>query len=506
MSAKKSVRAIFALVVLGFGGKLCGLLRNILMARQFGLNMETDAFMTALSGVIVFTSLSLTVTNGLIILYNNLKGNEEHKLKIVNNILNVVIVVSILVTIVCYFASPLIIRILSKGFKGDQYNLAVMLFRIGLPSILMYNVAGIFRGYLNSHGSFVEFGIFQYTLNLTVIFYFIFFANKYGIKGLMIAQVIGAFSQLAVQAPFLKKTNYKYQFTIDLKDETVKSLFYIMLPIFMGIAVNDLNVIVDKTMASELAAGSISSLEYGSRINNMFLAIIIAPITRVLLPNMSSAYNDNRQKDFNKYYSAASNFLYMFAIPATVYLVMLSTPVISLLFGRGEFGARAIRMSSAAMMFYTLGLVAEGGSLICSKAFYSINDTKTPLYYSFLNICLNVLFNLLFVRHFELGGLALSTALSSWVCYLLKDRQLKKSFKYDFKSRDLKIFIYSLIGSLIMGVIVFWSKNNFMTDFGDFKLLLSTFAVAFIVYALFILILMRQQLKSFILYFKRSRV
>ena len=496
------MHAISALVFLGLGGKICGLLRSVLMAQQFGSNMQTDAFMTALSGTVIFTSLSLTLTNGLIILYNKLKGDEEEKLRVVNNVLNVVMIASVAVTVLCYFASPLIIKILSKGFMGEQFDLAVLLFRIGLPSILMYNVAGTFRGYLNSHGSFVEYGIIQYTLNLTVIFYFVFFADKYGIKGLMVAQMIGVFTQLIVQLPFLKRTKYKYQLAIDFKDENVKSLFYIMLPIFMGVALSDINVIVDKTMASELAAGSITSLEYGSRINNMFLAIIVAPITRVLLPNMSSAYNDDRQEDFNKYYSAASTFLYMFALPATVYLMMLSEPVISLLFGRGEFGARAVSMSATAMMFYSLGLAAEGGGLICSKAFYSINDTKTPLYYSLLNIVLNIIFNFLFVGRFALGGLALSTAISSWICYLLKDWQLKKSFKYNYKDRDMEVFVNSVIGTLVMGVIVFWAKSQFMLGFSDVKTLLATLGLALVVYSVIILITMRQQLKSFILYFK----
>ena len=506
LSTRRSLKSILSLIVLGIGGKIFGLLRNILMANSFGLTKETDAFISALSGVIIFTSLSLAITNAIVIIYNKMDGSDKDKLNSVNTILNCVVIFSVLLSILVFIFTPQIMDLFGKGFTPDQYEFSIYLFRLGIPVILVLNICGVFRGYLNTQGSFVELGIFPFVLNMTMIIYLIFYADKYGIVGLMIAQVIGTSIQLLVQLPYLKKFRYKYSPIMNLSDRHLRELIIILMPIFLSNLIEDLNVIVDKTMASELAVGSITALDYGSRITAMFFSIIFIPVTRVLMPKMSRAYNDSNMHAVTKSYHAMTIFSYLFTIPLTVGLVLMADPIIDVLFGHGEFGAEAVHMSAIAMICYTVGFTAEAGGLIANRVFYSMNNTKSPFHYTISTVILNIVFNIILVKPLDFGGLALSTSLTSWIMFLLKHHRLKKEMDYSFAKTDRWCFIASIISAAIMGVGIY-HLSHFMVSAG-YSVALEVIACTLAgmgIYFVLVLILMRKQFFEILTVFRKAK-
>ncbi len=506
LSTRKSLKSILSLIFLGIGGKVIGLIRNILMADSFGLTKETDAFISALSGVIIFISLSYAVSNGIVIIYNKMSESDEDKLKTVNNILNCVVILSILLSIIVYIFTPQIMDLFGKGFTPDQYELSVYLFRLGIPVIIVLNVTGCLRAYLNTQGSFVELGIYPFVLNSIMIIYLLFFADKYGIVGLMIAQVIGTASQLLIQMPFLKKYKYKYMPKIDLNDRYLREMIVILTPIFLSGLIEDLNVIVDKTMASELMVGSITSLEYGSRITAMFFSIVFIPAMRVLMPKMSKAYNDKNMAAVNKSYHAMTIFNYLFTIPLTVGLIVMADPIIDLMFGHGEFGPEAVHMSAIAMIWYTVGFTAEAGGLIANRVFFSMNDTKSPFYYTVSTVVINIVFNVILVKPLDFGGLALSTSLTAWLIFIIKHIRLKREMEYSYAKTDLWCFIASIICAGIMGFAVY-HLSNYMVSAG-YNLLWQVLGCTLggmVIYFTLVLLLMRKQFFEILAAFRKAK-
>ncbi len=505
LSTRRSLQSILSLIILGIGGKVLGLFRNILMANSFGLTQETDAFISALSGVIIFTSLSLAVTNAIVIVYNKMDGTAQQKMRSINTILNYIIIFSILLSVLTYFFTPQIMNLFGKGFEADQYELSVYLFRVGIPVILVLNVCGCFRGYLNTQGSFVEYGLYPFALNLTMIIYIYFFADTYGIVGLMIAQVIGTATQLLIQIPYLKKYKFHYVPDFNISDRHLRELIIILAPIFISTVIEDLNVIVDKTMASELMVGSITSLDYGSRITVMFFGIIFVPVTKVLMPKMSQAYNENNIAVVNKSYHAMLTFIYLFTIPLTVGLILMAEPLIDILFGHGEFGPEAVRMSATAMVFYTVGFTAESGSLIANRVFYSMNDTKSPFYYTIVTVFLNIIFNFALIGPLDFGGLALSTSLTSWVMFIVKHHRLKSMAGYNYTASDRWCFIASCISSAVMGFAVYMLAGYLTAvNFGNVVVVLASMLAGMSVYLVLVLVLMRKQFFEIIAAFRKA--
>jgi len=390
--------------------------------------------------------------------------NKKDKQDLVSNILNVVVLVTIFLTVFIYAISPLFIRLLSSGFQGDQFNFTNMLFRIGLPGIVFYSMAGILRGYLNDSGSFLEFGLVSFAQNIPVIVYLIAFSKTFGVKGLMYAQVIGIACQVLIQIPFLKRAGFKYQPIINFKSPYFKTMLLYLGPIVLSVIVNDVNSLVDKTLASNLPAGSITALEYGNRLNQVFLDAVISPISLVLFPMLTLAFSEGKKERFIKFYKLTFNVILLVLIPITCVLVLYSKEIITIFFARGKFDALAVNSSALAMACYSSGLIAMAGKIVMGSVFLARKNTKVPMLNSILTLVLNVIFNLLLMGPFKHGGLAIATSISSWLTFIILIIILRKSSGLTFKLSEYKPYLFMLI----IGSACVWGSRFLFNQFSFF--------------------------------------
>src|SRR5699024_8919613 len=137
------------------------------------------------------------------------KGKQNH----LNNFLNTMAVVAFILMIIGYFVTPLLMELLGKGFAGEQFDLAILLTRIGLPTLIFSSLVGIFKGYLESEGRFNASAAAAFPKNIVYILFLIFLSQYFSIKALMVAAVVAESAQLLVQIPSLRKLGYRYKLT-----------------------------------------------------------------------------------------------------------------------------------------------------------------------------------------------------------------------------------------------------------------------------------------------------
>ncbi len=140
-------------------------------------------------------------------------------------------------------------------------------------------------------------------------------------------------------------------------------------------------------------------------------------------------------------------------MPMTIGAMVLSQPIVRILFQRGAFDARATQMTAIALVFYSVGLIGVGLRDILTKIFYSVQDTKTPMINATIAVVMNICMNLIFIRHLKHGGLALATSLSSIICILLLFRSLKKKLGDFGQKKIIIVFFKTTFAALIMGVV-----------------------------------------------------
>lgn len=414
--SKQAAKSILIMIIFGIGGKLLGFIREMLIAAKFGSGMETDTFFIALTATALLTTLltkSLSTTMIPVMSEIGEREGRAGKQSHTNNLLNITLLISLLLVALGWFFSPAIIRILAYGFKGSQFTLAVTMVRIGLPAVIFAGVMGVYRGYLQSELSFFESAAAAFPLNFVYILFLLLLAGTFGIKGLMVASALAVGAQILIQLPGLKKSGYRYELVLDFQDRYVKKSYKLVLPVLIGLAVGDLNAMIDRSMASKLVEGSISALNYSTRLNGFVLAIFITAITTVFFPLLSREATKEGYERFKKLLQNAFNVILMITLPATLGMVLLARPIVRMAFERGAFDPVATGMTAIALLFYSLGLTGMALRILMERVYYSLQDTKTPMYNGLLALALNIILNLILIRSMAHSGLALATAISS---------------------------------------------------------------------------------------------
>ena len=332
-------------------------------------------------------------------------------------------------------------------------ELAVKLTRITFPMIVFIGAANVYIGFLQSNNEFAVPALTGIPYNVFIII-MLLFSDAAGIYRLVYGTVAGVAMQVVVQIPSLKKKGYRYSSLLSLRDPYVKKVLVLALPVMMGMAVQQLNALVDRMLASGLPEGSISALNFANRLNAFVYGVFSSSISIVVYPLLSKLNAEKDMDSFKKTLVNGLNVITLLLVPITVGAVVLRQPIVSVLFERGQFDERATVMTASALMFYSLGIVFYGFRDILNRTFYSLHDTKTPMLNGIVAVAVNIVLNLILIRYMQHSGLALATSISSAAMTFLMFASLKKRLGSIGWKNVLLVFIKSAAASAVMGLIV----------------------------------------------------
>ena len=407
--AKATIGLMLATAIakgLGFG-------RELVLASSYGVSMYSDAYLTAMNiPVVIFAIIGITLATVLIPLYfevNNELG-EINALKFTNNVFNIVIVLCILLAIIGVVFTEQLVKIFAVGFEGETLNIAIHFTRITIMSIVFTGLSYIMTAYLQIKNNFTIPGLASVPKNIIIIVSIIL-SVKYNPYIMIWGTLIGIATEFIFQLPFAIKSGYKYQLYINIKDKYIKKMSWLIGPVLIGVAVNQINTMVDRTLASTLVEGSISALNYANKLNGFVMALFITSVGAVIYPMLSKLSSEDNKEKFISSVVQSINSIILLVIPISIGAIVLATPIVKLLFQRGEFDARATSMTAIALIMYSIGMVAFGLRDIIGKVFYALKDTKTPMINGAIAIIMNIVLNIILVKYLQLAGLALSTSI-----------------------------------------------------------------------------------------------
>lgn len=433
--------------VLGFG-------RDIILSYFYGASYITDAYLISQTiPLTIFAFIGTGVATSYIPISTQIvsEKGEESCNKFTNNVINIgILLCTIIVCTVCIFTEP-IVRVFAMGFEGDTLLLAKQLTRINIFGIYFSMLVYVFTGFLNHRGNFTIPGLVGVPLNIVTIISIII-ASKTDEQILAIGGILAIMIQVLFMLPWMKKNKYKYQLKVDIKDIYLKKMLYLSMPVMLGVSVNQINVLVDRTVASSLAEGGISALNYAGRLNNFIQGIFVIPIATVIYPLISNMVQKKDMDGFKSNIRGAITAINLILIPATVGMIIFAEPIVRLLFGRGEFNSSAISMTQGALVFYSVGIIGFGLREILSRAFYALQDTKIPMRNATISIILNISLNLILSYKMGINGLALATSISAIVCSMLLMISLKRKIGRYGMQLITTNFIKMVVASIIMAV------------------------------------------------------
>lgn len=453
--SKSVAKAALVIMIMNLASKILGFGRETVIAREYGATSLTDAYLVAYTlpyflqmvlGMALVTSIVPVVTKYLV------KGNRKEAWRIGSITLNWTVLFMALFTILGVGGARLLVNITAPGFDQATTDLATELTRIMFPSVIFMGAGMLITGLLNARKSFAI-PAFAPGFSSLIIIFSVIFLGQYGIRYLAwgtLASMIGA---LLIQLPVLKKVDFHYSWDWDLKNPDVKGIFANLLPIFLGTAVNQLYLAINRYFASGLAEGSISALNYAGKLMNLPMGIFVLAVSSAIYPTLSERAVEGNKDALGWTLTRGLKMVLLITLPAAAGLMALKTPIVKLLFERGAFDATATIMTSQALFYFSLGMFAMSANMVITRAYYALGDVKTPLYLGLTSIIVNILASIALVGPLGHSGLALANTLASIFSaismYILLKRHLPRLYV-----KDLIISVSkSLAASLLTAVV-----------------------------------------------------
>jgi putative peptidoglycan lipid II flippase len=474
MSENKEIaRAASTIGVGTLLSRIVGFLRDMVIAHFFGAGIAADAFFVAFRIPNLWRRLvgegSLTIS--FIPVYTEYltqKGEEESR-KVTHIAFTIAGVVLLILTILGILFSPILIRVIAPGFIKipEKFQLTVTLNQIIFPYLFFIGLFALCMGILNSLRHFFAPAIAPIFLNISIIVsVFLFYhAFQRPVMALALGALVGGVIQFLFQIPFLKKKGITFRFNFNFRHPAIKRIGYLMIPGLIGSAVYQLNVFIDTIFASFLPSGSVSYLYFADRLLEFPLGIFAIAIGMASLPSLSGLVVQGKMEEFKETLSFTFRLVSFISLPAMVGLIALKTPIVNLLFQRGLFDYSATVMTANALLCYAVGLWAIAGARTIVPAFYSLQDTWTPLKIALICLGANIAFNAILIYPLKHAGIALATSLSSTLNLILLFRKLNPKLSGLDLTKNIKSLLRILFCSLPVGWVAYWvcSFGNWST-------------------------------------------
>ena len=435
--------------------KVVGFLREITLSYFYGASYISDAYLISLSipGVL-FGLLATGIATGYIPMYTSIEENQGLKEanRYTNNIVNILMLISAIAVLIGLLFTRSLVTIFASGFTGETMQLAINFTRITLFGIFFTALTSIFNGFLEIKGKFFVPAMMGFPLNFIIIAS-IFISAKTSPLVMAFGSLLAFSSQLIFMIPAIKKTGYKYKRVFKINDEHIKKMAIIALPLIIGASVNEINIIVDKTIASNIAVGAISTLNYAKILSNSIVALFVSTVVTVIYPSISRMAAKDNLIGLKATVGEAINSIMILIIPATFGLMLYSYPITKLIYARGAFSTQALDMTSGALFYYSIGIFGYALRHVLFKVFYAMQDTKTPMINGSIAVSLNIVLNIILSRFMGVNGLALATSISALVSVFLLFISLRKKIGQLGLKNISYTFLKIFLASAFMGII-----------------------------------------------------
>ncbi len=475
--------------VVGFGvmtSRVLGLVREMALAYLFKASAGLDAFYAAFRIPNLLRDMfgEGALSKAFVSTFTEVREKEgdEAANRLANQVLNaVLVVVGILTLLGMAFAEPIVeLMFFGKGFDAplpagegfgfeSKRELTIYLTRIMFPFIPLVSLAALVMGYLNARRKFFVPAMASSLFNIGSLVVGVagyFLAPRFGqhpTVGMAVGVVAGGALQLLWQVPAFKKEGFRYQPILSFRDPKLQNVMRVFGPGALAAATVQVNVFINSIFAS-MGSGWLSWINQAFRLVHLPVGLIGVALSVATLPALSRAAAAKDKDGFKEMFSFASRLVILFTVPATVGLIVLATPIVRLVFERGQFRPYDTQQVAGALMCFSLGLIGYASVKIVTDGFYALQDMKAPLIVSVLGMITNAGLNYLFISHFGMDhrGLALATACTITLSFAILWLLLRhRSGLAGLGGKSiLGLTLKMLVASAVMGMAVKWTSET----------------------------------------------
>lgn len=453
-------KTILIFTILSGIAKIIAFARELLLAYCFGTSTISDVYLVSMTlPITLFGFISSGITSGYIPIYSAIisKEGKAQGIKFTNRVLNTLSLVCIALVGIYYVFSRNIIELLASGFDAEATELAIKFTNISIWAIVLTCATTVFMAYLQVNNRIEITALVSVPLNMGIAISIIVAYSFNLLILLPVGYVLACFFQMIFMILCIRKEGFVYQLTLGINEEHVKSFYKAIGFLTIGSSAYQINLLIDRTLATTITIGGLSVFEYGSRINDLIMGMSITPICTALFPQMSQCAEN--LEVFKDKICEAVLFFIQIMIPISVVVMVFARQIVKLIYYRGAFDENSLQLTTGVVFYYGLGLLPFALRELFSKAFYALSDTKTPLYNASIGIVANVILNVILSKIMGLGGLALATSVSAIITVAMLMRALNKKIG-GLKLRKYFKQIAVVLGLTIVGICLAYFMYN----------------------------------------------
>ena len=453
-------------------GKIMGLLRDRQQAIHFGAHTaESIAFAQAsvLPRTIFDIMFSVAFTASFIpvfVAYMEQKGKGP-AYNLAALFMFVLTFLTVLIAGIGALLAGPIFR-LSLGDADLPYGtieLGTNLLRIMFPIVILSGFAFFFAGILLALGEFRVTAAMSAVSNGIILIYFFFFLERFGVYGLAVSFLIGFFAQGVIQVPFLLRHKFTFKTKINLRDPGLRQIGLLAFPALAASWVIPINVLVNARAAAPLYGGQfgVNAIHYANTLYAIVSGVFILAVANVVFPKLSQQGANGDMDGFSETLVSTVRSIFFVLIPLSIFMTVLSKPIISLIFGGGLFGESAVAITASALTHYAPGIVGYGLMVILCRACFSLHDAKTPLLAAVIAIAINGVLSFLLAPVMMVAGPALANAVgsSAGAVVLIVILSKKAVLKW---THSLAADIVKMIFAGVLVFIAVWFASRLLYD------------------------------------------
>lgn len=397
-------QAALFLALAAIGSKVLALLRDRFLAGTFGAGKSLDIYYASFilpDYLYTFLLFIASVWVLIPIFLEKISRSEEEGRNFLNEILTVFFLLTIVSASILFFLIPYLVPFITPGFSPADQLQVITLSRILLLSPFLLGLSNLISSVIQSLRRFLIYALAPIFYNIGIILGVLVFHRWWGLKGVVMGVLLGAFFHFFIQVPTLLKSGYLPRFTLRINLREIKNVVRISCARGLALTFNQFVLSVITALASMVGAGSIAVFNLALNLQTIPLTVIGASYSIAAFPALAQFHIKNEKEKFLEHIISASRHIIFWSLPLTVLFIVLRAQIVRVVLGTGAFSWADTRLTAASLALLSLAIAAQGLLFLLARGFYAAGRTKMPLLINFISSLFIVAGSFLFLWIFK---------------------------------------------------------------------------------------------------------
>jgi len=475
-----------------------GLARDKIIALHFGTSTSTDIYNASflIPDMIFNLFVAGALTAAFMPIFSDyLAKSEEESIKLANTMMNAMTgIIFILALFAFIFINPLIAFLFPNLSADIQIEIAQMT-RLMLPSAMIFAVSNILGNILMSYKHFTSYSISPILYNIGIISGVVLLNEKFGIYSAAIGVLVGAVLHCGIRIIDSLKTNYKYSFFMDIKQEGFKKIMKLMIPRAFSLIMWQINLYVFAVIGMRMLTGGLAAFNFARNIQSFTTALIGVSFATAVFPYLTTAVSNNDQKSFTEGMQKTIQNILFYSIPAAVGTLLMSKEIVGLILRGGAFDENSTKLTSLLLLAIAISIPFESLTQILARGFYAFKNWKTPMITTVISFMTIAIMTAFLAPSKGIEWLSISYSVGFILLVLSQSIFLGKYMKGFDKKEFTTSILKMVLANTLMAIAIFYTQN-FENIFGSNISTLLRILLAIVIFFVTAIILKSKELSG----------